>query len=271
MPRWFTLAAAAVVVAHLAICATAGWPKGMQQVFWNPTVLYLPDQSRAYVLGGRISGTDTPPYAINDVAVLQLNYSFSVADANTASVQPAPFSLPSPDYRMAGLISQTAANSEEYTVVLLSGLNTGGVPPPRTYAINNLLHATDVSVINAVTTVPGFAYLGSPAWGSTVKPIVGGSSNSLVSDPAAYFYGNWSTVNNELFRLTFGGKLELVNINTSQPMPPPSGWGSLVRYNLTHLLVAGGNPGDNAAPKVPEIWLCNLVSNAWSKVLAAFF
>ncbi|KAI9223343.1 hypothetical protein BC828DRAFT_376125 [Blastocladiella britannica] len=265
-----------MALATMGQVALAAWPKGMQSTFWNPAVVYLPDHSKAYIFGGRSSTLPIAPFLLSDVAVIQFNQRINFTDRATAAVNPAPFSLPSPEYTMLALVDQQSVGSDVYNVALLAGIAGSGsssgptLPPPRAYLTRHLLQAGgDGSAaagmqLSAPTVPAPWSALDNPCWSATATPLVSGAPESLPWDPAAYLFGNWSTLNDELLRFKRDGTLETV-IPATNVRPPPRGWGSLVRWNMSTLLLAGGNPAvANDAPKLGDIWLYNLPRNTWT-------
>ncbi|KAJ3372516.1 hypothetical protein GGF31_001957 [Allomyces arbusculus] len=255
---------AALVVQHHAVAeAATGWPPNMRTQLVAPAVVYLPRERKAYVFGGRIL---TPLTHYTDVAVIDLAKNITGADADSSAVSTAPFSLPTADSSLVPLaVTRDKALSDVYDVWLLGGMASGGAPL-RAYAVNDLLRAKEVTSVGLATSDAsgqslGGLIVGYPGRSGATTPFAPGASNQLGTDPAVYAFGNWSTVNNTLWRFDKSAAVRAVAAGTT--LPPSRGFSCMVRYDSLRVVLTGGNNGNNT--RLKDLWTYNLVANTWSQ------
>ncbi|KAJ3372517.1 hypothetical protein GGF31_001958 [Allomyces arbusculus] len=232
-----------------------GWPAGMRQQLVGPTVVYLPIDRKAYVLGGR---RVSPLASIPDVAVISLDSKFTINDPDSPAVQPAPFTLP--DSGASSLIAVAAQRAGSfanvYDVWLLAGTGPGDADTtPKVWLVQDLIRATGVTP-QSVKADPAGLRIASPGRSAVVMPYPADSK-----DMAAYAMGNWSDVNSKLWR--FDSSLSLAEVPVSSgESPAKRGFACAVQYG-SQVLVSGGNNGSNT--RLRDLWSFNLVAKTWSQ------
>ncbi|KAJ3362157.1 hypothetical protein GGF32_006442 [Allomyces javanicus] len=141
----------------------------MRSTFVLPSTVYLPEQRKIYVFGGRQLITDTVLVIVDldEVAIIDLAAPLTLDDPMSSAVQPAPFKLPAPDCSITSFAFQTDRDVIE--VRLLAGLDAKS-KPMRMWRIPDLLHATSVEIMPQAASTNASLAIFHPAWSASSAP-----------------------------------------------------------------------------------------------------
>ncbi|KNE60921.1 hypothetical protein AMAG_06682 [Allomyces macrogynus ATCC 38327] len=237
-----------LVLAVAPRVARTEWPQNMQRKgFMYPGLIYLPKENKTYVLGGKLRINNGKSHeAITDVAIIDLNQAVTSNNNSCAAVSTAPFLLPQASFRHPTLVIDNGNGAYEALIYSHGDNETGTDNIHVVWHISDLLNARP-----KVVPQPNPAPIFFPGWVSASKPL-------KPSEAASYFFGNTSASgtdvspsgNDTLWKMTMDG-IVVAQVST-KTRPPAGGWGTMVQYGSSVVLVVG-----------TEIWTYNTVSYTW--------